>query len=118
MKACQHADQMDRHRNKRHPPGAKDQKQLNRDHRVDDEERVSHTRKHLRPRERDKQRVSANLVHQGPFSLAQENFGDADKGRPSLICDGQERFSSRTSPTLQSHNQVERLAPQKMRHAA
>ena len=71
---------MYRQRHQQHPPGAKDQKQLDRDHGVDDEEAVGHARKHLRPRERSEQRIAAYLLgHNGattlPLGLG-EGFGE------------------------------------------
>jgi hypothetical protein len=40
-------------RDQQNPPGAKDQKQLNRQNGIDDKESVGNTGKHLGPRERD-----------------------------------------------------------------
>ncbi|GAA3786308.1 hypothetical protein GCM10022600_02490 [Qipengyuania pelagi] len=61
---------MHHERHQQHPPGAKDQKQLDRDHGVDDEEAVGHPRKHLRPRERSEQRIATYLLsHDGATTL-------------------------------------------------
>lgn len=65
LKAGEHADAVDRQRRQQHPPGAEDQEQLDADNRVDHEEGVGDTGKHLRARQRHEQRIPAKFFGHG-----------------------------------------------------
>lgn len=64
MQAQQHADAMQYECCQQHPPCLEDQKQLDRDDHIYDEERVGYTSEHLRPGEPGEKRVLPKIIGQ------------------------------------------------------